>query len=145
MKKLVIIHGPNLNLLGERQPEIYGSQTLSQLNEEISSYARELGLTAECHQSNSESDIIELLHKYRKGVTGIIINPGGYSHTSVSILDAILAVEVPVVEVHLSNLYKRDEFRHKSITAPGAIGVISGFGKQSYLLAVKFLADNLKG
>jgi 3-dehydroquinate dehydratase-2 len=140
MKKIVVIHGPNLNLLGQREPEIYGDQTLNQLNREIESEAQRLDLTITCHQSNSESEIIELLQGCRSGIAGIIINPAGFSHTSVAILDALLTLDVPVVEVHLSNIFAREPFRHKSITAAGAVGVISGFGSYAYLLALQYLA-----
>lgn len=141
MRKVVVIHGPNLNMLGQREPEIYGSETLEQLNAAIEAEAEPLGLTVACHQSNSEAKIIELLQGYRQGIAGVIINPGGYSHTSVAILDALLALEVPAVEVHLSNIFCREEFRQNSITASGVIGVISGLGKYSYLLALRFLAE----
>jgi 3-dehydroquinate dehydratase-2 len=144
MKKIVIINGPNLDLLGERQPEIYGKMTLAQINKEIKKFASGLGFSTEFHQSNSEGEIIKVLHKYRKGAAGIIINAAGYSHTSVAILDALLALEVPAVEVHLSNIYRREEFRQKSITAQGTVGIISGFGKIGYLMAVGYLAGLYK-
>lgn len=141
MKQIVVINGPNLDLLGERQPEIYGTMTLDKLNQEIETYSRQLGQEVICYQTNSEAEIIALIHKHRRDITGIVINPAGLGHTSVAILDALLAAEVPVVEVHLSNLHKREEFRQKSITAKGAIGIISGFGKWSYLLAIRYLAE----
>lgn len=140
MKKIMVIHGPNLNALGMRQPEIYGSQTLEQINAQIETEARDLGCRVVCHQANSEGAIIDLIQSCVGEIAGIIINPGGYSHTSVAILDALLAVKIPTVEVHLSNLYRRDEFRQAMITAQGAIGVIGGFGAQSYLLALRYLA-----
>jgi 3-dehydroquinate dehydratase-2 len=144
MKQIVVINGPNLDLLGERQPEIYGSLTLGELNREIERRARELGLGVICHQSNSESEIIGWLHQYRTGIAGIVLNPAGLSHTSVAILDALLMIEAPIVEVHLSNIHKREEFRRQSITAAGAVGVISGFGKWSYLMAIEYLASVLQ-
>jgi 3-dehydroquinate dehydratase-2 len=115
MKKIMVIHGPNLNSLGQRQPDIYGKQTLEQINDLIQS------LTGD--------------------VSGVVINPGGYAHSSVAILDALLASKTPAVEVHLSNLHRREEFRQTMITARGAIGVITGFGPQSYLLALHYLAN----
>ena len=144
MKKIVVIHGPNLNLIGQRQPEIYGKDSLKDIDGEIKALGRQHGFTVTCYQSNIEGEIISLLQKNRKGVAGVVLNPGSYSHTSIGILDALLAMEVPVVEVHLSNIYSREEFRQKSVTARGARGIISGFGKQSYLLAVKYLIDLYK-
>jgi len=141
MKHIIVIHGPNLDLLGERQPEIYGTQTLDELNREIISYGKSLDCEVSCFQSNSESEIIDRLHTFRNDAAGIIINPAGFCHTSVAILDALLAVTVPVVEVHLSNLYKREDFRRTSLTARGALGIISGLGKYGYLLAVKYISD----
>ncbi len=142
MKNIVVIHGPNLNLLGQREPEIYGSQTLEQINKEIADYARRLNLTVEFHQFNTEGEFVELIHSFLGKDVGVIMNPGGYAHTSVAILDALLATKVKAVEVHLSNVYRREEFRHTMITARGAVGVISGFGVWSYLLAVQYLANN---
>ena len=142
MKKIMVIHGPNLNALGQRQPEIYGNQTLEQINVQIEAEARHLGCRVESHQANSEGAIIDLIQGCSSDTDGIIINPAGYSHTSVAILDALLASKIPTVEVHLSNLYRRDEFRQTMITARGAIGVISGFGAQSYLLALRYLANS---
>jgi 3-dehydroquinate dehydratase-2 len=141
MKKIMVIHGPNLNMLGQRQPEIYGTQTLEQINVQIEAEARRLDCRVEIHQANSEGAIIDLIQSCASDAAGIVINPGGYSHTSVAILDALLASKIPAVEVHLSNLFSRDEFRQAMITARGAIGVISGFGVQSYLLALQYLAN----
>lgn len=142
MKRIMVIHGPNLNALGQRQPEIYGSQTLEQINAQIEAEATHLGCRVGSHQANSEGAIIDLIQSCGGDIAGIIINPGGYSHTSVAILDALLTVKIPIVEVHLSNLCRRDEFRQTMITARGAIGVISGFGVQSYLLALRYLANS---
>ncbi|MCK4858360.1 MAG: type II 3-dehydroquinate dehydratase [candidate division Zixibacteria bacterium] len=144
MKKIVVIHGPNLNLLGEREPEVYGHTTLSEINHEIETFAGKFGFTVSCHQSNSEGEIIDLLQANRTDIAGIIINAGGFSHTSVAILDALLAAEVPVVEVHLSNLSRREEFRQRSITARGAVGLISGLGWRGYLLAAQYLIDSFQ-
>ncbi|TFH55483.1 MAG: type II 3-dehydroquinate dehydratase [Candidatus Zixiibacteriota bacterium] len=141
MKKIMVIHGPNLNSLGQRQPEIYGNQTLEQINDQIDAEARRLDCRVEIHQTNTEGAIVDLIQSFDRDVSGIIINPGGYSHTSVTILDALLASKIPTVEVHLSNLCRREEFRQTMITARGAIGVISGFGAQSYLLALQYLAN----
>jgi 3-dehydroquinate dehydratase II len=142
MKKIMIIHGPNLNSLGQRQPEIYGNQTLEEINARIEKEARRLDCQVEIHQVNSEGAIVDLIQSPGRDINGIVINPGGYSHTSVAILDALLASTIPAVEVHLSNLYRREEFRQTMITARGAIGVISGFEAQSYLLALQYLASS---
>ncbi|MFH2055765.1 MAG: type II 3-dehydroquinate dehydratase [bacterium] len=143
MKTILVIHGPNLNLLGEREPEIYGHDTLAEINRELEAAAAELGWQTDCRQSNSETEIVSWLQEERRKVAGVILNPAGLSHTSVVLLDAILACQLPVVEVHLSNLYKREEFRQRSLTARGAVGVISGLGKQGYLLALRYLVDSL--
>lgn len=145
MKKIIIINGPNLNLLGEREPEIYGSTTLPQLEAELKKFGKSLGYAVECFQFNSEGDIINCLQKHRKGVAGIVMNPAGYSHTSVVILDAILACSVPVVEVHISNIYKREDFRQKSLTARGCVGLISGLGISGYKMAIQHIANTAKG
>jgi len=141
MKKIMVIHGPNLNSLGRRQPEIYGNQTLAQINDQIEAEAQRLDCQVEIYQANSEGAIVDLIQSFGREVSGIVINPGGYAHTSVAILDALLASKLPTVEVHLSNLYRREDFRQAMITAQGAIGVISGFGPQSYLLALQYLAN----
>ncbi|MCK4655605.1 MAG: type II 3-dehydroquinate dehydratase [candidate division Zixibacteria bacterium] len=139
MKKVMIINGPNLNLLGTREPEVYGSDTLDQINESMKEAAIGLDLELSFYQSDIEGEIIELLHKAGRERDAVIINPAGYSHTSVAILDALKSISIPAVEVHLSNIYKREEFRQKSLTASGAWGLISGFGKLSYILALKAL------
>jgi len=143
LKKILVIHGPNLNLLGEREPEIYGHDTLDDINAALTNAAAELGVEIDCRQSNSESEIIEWLQAERKNVAGLIINPAGFSHTSVVLLDTLLACQIPTVEVHLSNLYKREEFRQKSLTARAAVGIISGLGKQGYLLALRYLVESI--
>ncbi len=145
MKKIIVINGPNLNLLGERQPEVYGKTTLPELESRLKEFGKELGYQVECFQFNSEGEIINCLQKYRKGVAGIVLNPAGYSHTSIVILDALLAVEVPAVEVHISNIYKREEFRRKSITAAGCAGLISGLGIAGYELAIQYIVNTAKG
>ena len=145
MKKIIVINGPNLNLLGEREPEIYGSTTLPQLETELKKFGKSLGHAVECYQFNSEGEIIACLQRFRKGVAGIVINPAGYSHTSIVILDAILACAVPVFEVHISNIYKREDFRQKSLTARGCAGLISGLGVSGYKLAIQHIANTAKG
>ena len=137
MKKIIVINGPNLNLLGERQPEVYGKTTLPELERRLKKFGKSLGYQVRC--------FIDCIQKYRKGVAGIVMNPAGYSHTSIVILDALLAVEVPVVEVHISNIYKREEFRRKSITAAGCAGLISGLGITGYELAIQYIASTAKG
>lgn len=139
MKKILIINGPNLNLLGTREPDVYGSESfesyLLTLNQQFA------GLALEYYQSNIEGEIINTIHGARGNFDAIVINAGGYSHTSVAIADAIAAVGVPTVEVHISNVYAREEFRHTLLLAPKCIGVISGFGLRSYELALRFLSE----
>ena len=134
---IIVIHGPNLNLLGTREPDLYGSLTYDQLNEDIKQYGNQLNLTVMCHHYNSESDIINKIQKSPSSYSGIVINAAAYTHTSVAIRDAILSISIPVVEVHLSNIYKRESFRHHSMIADVCVGQISGFGKYSYLLALQ--------
>jgi 3-dehydroquinate dehydratase-2 len=137
----MIINGPNLDLLGSREPEIYGSLTLEDINKGLESTANQLGMELIFHQSNLEGRIVELLHEAGQHCRGVVINPGGYSHTSVAILDAIKSISIPVVEVHLSNLHKREKFRRRSLTASGAAGIISGFGQLGYHLALRALSE----
>ncbi|MBR6045877.1 MAG: type II 3-dehydroquinate dehydratase [Ruminococcus sp.] len=139
MKKILVIHGPNLNLLGEREPGVYGTDTFDSINSEITELALGEGIYCEIFQSNHEGEIIDQLHLARKSFDGVIINAGAYTHYSYAIRDAIAAIKIPVVEVHLSNIHARDEFRHTSVIAPVCVGQIAGFGKQSYFLAVKAL------
>ena len=136
--KIMTIHGPNLNLLGQREPEVYGGKTLEMINLEIIQRGKTLNLATTCYQSNHEGEIIDWLHKAgSQGFSGIIINPAAFTHTSVAIRDAIAAIEIPVIEVHLSNISARDEFRQKSLTAAVCKGSISGFGSASYLVALE--------
>ena len=135
MKKILVIHGPNLNLLGEREQEIYGGETLESINNQLVDLAQKHHIQLEVLQSNHEGDIVDKIGgAKRDGMSAILINPAAYTHTSVSIPDAIAAIDVPAVEVHLSNIYAREEFRHKSLIAPVASGQVSGFGVNSYLL-----------
>jgi 3-dehydroquinate dehydratase, type II len=135
-KQIAIIHGPNLNLLGEREPSVYGSESFADINAEIVSRAKNAGLTAEIFQSNSEGGIIDFIQSVRNTANGIIINAGAYTHYSIAIRDALAGLKIPVIEVHCSNVCAREKFRHKSVLSPVVAGVIAGFGKKSYTLAV---------
>jgi 3-dehydroquinate dehydratase II len=138
--KVLVLHGPNLNLLGEREPDIYGDMTLKEIDRRIEERARELGLEVRCRQSNLEGELIVLIQDARSWAGAIVINPGGYSHTSVAIRDAIAAVPIPTIEVHLSNPAAREEFRHADIVATACMGLIAGFGWRSYLMALDAVA-----
>ncbi len=140
MLKVLVIHGPNLNLLGEREPDVYGKVTLDEINTKMSALAKELQLELEFFQSNHEGEIVEKIGQSRNSSKALIINPAAYTHTSIAIRDAIAASGLPAVEVHLSNVYGREEFRHKSLIAPVCKGQIAGFGMNSYLLAVRAVA-----
>lgn len=142
--KLLIINGPNLNMLGAREPEKYGFTTLLDIEKELYAYSFELGVDIETFQNNCEGAIIDKIQQAAGNFDGILINAGGYTHTSVSIRDAISAVNLPTVEVHMTNIHAREEFRHQSLTAPVCIGQISGFGKESYKLGLKALCDYVK-
>ena len=144
MKKVLVIHGPNLNLLGTREPEIYGKMTLKDINHQLIQAGKELGLEVTAIQTNLEGEIINQLHQAIPTQDGVIINPAGYTHTSVAIRDAIAAIDLPVIEVHLSNVYSREEFRHKSLLAPVCVGKIVGFGWRSYLLGLQAMSYILK-
>ena len=143
--KILIIHGPNLNMLGKREPEIYGATTLGEINTALSTKAKELGAEVPFFQSNSEGEIVSSIQDSMSEFDGIVINPGAYTHTSVAIRDAILSSGLPVVEVHISNIYKREDFRQKSFISGVALGVISGFGVNSYMLGLSGLIDHLSG
>ena len=131
-KKILVLHGPNLNLLGKREKNIYGKVSLDKINAELKKAAKELNIDLEIKQSNIEGELVNFIQKASKNSTkGILINPAAYTHTSVAIRDAILATKIPTVEVHVSNIYSREEFRHKSLTAPACVGQICGFGKES--------------
>ena len=139
MKKIIVIHGPNLNLLGEREPGVYGSESYESINNEIIEHAISKQFHCEIFQSNHEGEIIDTLHLARKSFDGVVINAGAYTHYSYAIRDAIAAIKIPVIEVHMSNINARDEFRAKSVIAPVCKGSICGFGKNSYILAVDSL------
>lgn len=137
IKPIFLLNGPNLNLLGKRQPEIYGRETLADVEEACAALADVIGLTVRCHQSNWEGQIIDWIHQARDDAAGIIINPGAFTHTSVAILDALNAFDGPVLEVHISNVHRRESFRHHSYVSLRADGVIAGFGTEGYLLALR--------
>jgi 3-dehydroquinate dehydratase II len=141
-RRVVVVHGPNLNLLGRREPEIYGTRSLDDLNRTVEAKAKALGLEVTCFQSNSEGAIIDFLQQQGPGSAGIIINPGALSHYSLAVYDCLQALALPVVEVHLSNIHAREEFRSRSVTARAAKGVITGLGFTGYELALEFLATN---
>lgn len=137
MVKILVIHGPNLDLLGRRQPEIYGRFTLDEINQKLKKSAQKENVEIEFFQSNHEGEIVDVIGRAKNNFNAILINPAAYTHTSVAIRDAIGAVELPCVEVHLSNIYAREEFRHTSLIAPVAAGQIAGFGIDSYLLGLQ--------
>jgi 3-dehydroquinate dehydratase-2 len=139
--KILILHGPNLNLLGSREPEIYGSMTLEDINNKLSDLSREFGAEINCKQSNYEGALIDALHDARTWADGVIFNPGGYTHTSIALRDAISSIEIPVIEVHLSNVYAREAFRHVSMISAVCKGKIVGLGWRSYLLALQALIE----
>jgi 3-dehydroquinate dehydratase II len=142
--KLLVIHGPNLNLLGRREPDIYGNMTLDEINKKIIAYAKEKIIDIETIQTNKEDMIIDQLHNAENNFDGIILNPGGYTHTSIAIRDAVSASALPIVEVHLSNIFAREEFRSRSVISSVTYGLICGFGMDSYLLGIEALLLKLK-
>jgi 3-dehydroquinate dehydratase-2 len=140
---VLVIHGPNLNLLGAREPSLYGRMTLAEVNRQLETLAADLGITVETFQSNSEGKLVDRIQAARGAADAIIVNAGAYTHTSVAIRDALLAAELPVIEVHLSNTYKREVFRHRSLIADIAAGQVVGFGADSYLLGLRAAAGLL--
>lgn len=140
MKKVLIINGPNLNLLGTREPEIYGKTTLKDIETELKNKAEKLNVEIECFQSNHEGEIVDKICGAKGKFDAVIINPAAYTHTSVAIRDAFAAVDIPAIEVHISNVYSREEFRHNSLIAPVVIGQIAGLGIQGYLLALEYFS-----
>ncbi len=144
MIKILVLHGPNLNLLGMREPGIYGSVTLAEINQKLQTAATSLGAEVTCLQANSEGALVDAIHSAWGTQRGLLINAGAYTHTSIAIRDAIAAVNIPTVEVHLSNIYRREQFRHHSYIAPIAIGQISGFGAESYYLGLQALVHHLQ-
>ena len=145
MPHVLILNGPNLNLLGTRQPEVYGPETLADVEAACTALAATLGLKVACQQSNHEGALVDAVQAARASAQGIIINPGAYSHTSVAILDALNAFDGPVLEVHISNIHRREAFRHHSFVSARAEGVIAGFGTEGYLLALRRMATLLGG
>lgn len=142
--KILILHGPNLNLLGAREPEVYGSMTLDDINEKMIALGKELGAEVKCLQSNHEGALIDALHDSRMWADGVVFNPGGFTHTSVALRDAISAIVIPVIEAHLSNVYVREEFRHVSLVSAVCKGKVTGFGWRSYELGLRGLVDIIK-
>ncbi|MBW2569328.1 MAG: type II 3-dehydroquinate dehydratase [Deltaproteobacteria bacterium] len=140
IQKIMVIHGPNLNMLGKREPDIYGKDTLEAINSKLEKLGKKLGIDVDTFQSNYEGAIVEKVHEIPGKYKGLIINPAAYTHTSIAIRDALLLLDIPVIEVHLSNIYKRESFRHKSMVADVATAQISGFGVQGYMMALEAAA-----
>ena len=142
-KRVLVLNGPNLNLLGKRQPDIYGRLTLEQINKKVQALAKELGVEVDCRQSNSEGELVTWIQEAPRRYSVIVINPAAYTHSSVALRDAITAAGLPTVEVHISNIYKREDFRKHSYIAGAAVGQITGFGVQSYLLGLRAAVEQL--
>ena len=144
IKKILIINGPNLNLLGEREESKYGKVTLEKVKKNCETHAKSIGFEIKFHQSNIEGEIVTMIQNTKDSYDGIIINAAGYTHTSVAILDALLAVKLPVIEVHITNIYNREEFRSKSLISKAAKGIICGFGINGYIMALDSMKEQLK-
>ncbi|MCH5200317.1 MAG: type II 3-dehydroquinate dehydratase [Oscillospiraceae bacterium] len=142
--KILVLNGPNLNLLGVREPGVYGNESLEIIEDELKNEAVKLGIELDCYQSNHEGKLIDELHRAMTEADGVILNAGALTHYSYSLRDAISAIKIPVVEVHMSNIHAREEFRHTSVIAPVCAGSIAGFGKNSYILALKALNDIIR-
>ena len=142
--RILVIHGPNLNMLGKREPEIYGASTLDEIDKSLEKRGEELGIIIETFQSNHEGAIVEKIQKAHGCFNGILINPAAYTHTSVAIRDALLLFDMPLIEVHLSNIYKREKFRHKSMISDIATAQLAGFGARGYIMALEAIAVMLK-
>ena len=143
--RVAAVHGPNLNLLGRREPEVYGRHTLADVDAALVAEAQALGATVECHQSNHEGELVDIIQQAAGRVDGFVVNAGAYTHTSIALRDALAAVARPYVEVHISNVFARERFRHRSYLAGNAVGVISGFGVGSYTLGLRALVEHLRG
>ncbi|MDO1581884.1 type II 3-dehydroquinate dehydratase [Rhizobium oryzicola] len=139
-KTIFVLNGPNLNMLGKREPGIYGGKTLKNIEADCIAAGDRLGFTVDCRQSNHEGSLVDYLHEADDKAVGVVINPGAYGHTSIALHDAIRAISVPVIEVHISNIHAREEFRHKSMIAPAAKGMICGLGPHGYILAIEALS-----
>ena len=140
-KRILVLHGPNLNMLGKREPEVYGALTLEQLNAELAAQAAKLGVAVECRQTNHDGVLVDMIQAADGAYDCIIINPAAFTHYSIAVRDALAAISTPAIEVHLSNIYRREEFRHHSVTAPVTVGQIAGFGSQGYILALYAAVD----
>ena len=144
MLRILVLHGPNLNLLGTREPEMYGSITLKEINEALVALGKELGVSVEARQSNVEGELVTWIQQASSQFEGLVFNPAAYTHTSIALRDAVTAVDLPMVEVHLSNIHSRESFRRRSYLASVAVGQISGFGLQSYVLGLRAIVDDLQ-
>ncbi len=143
MTAILVLHGPNLNLLGTREPKVYGSMMLAEIDEKLVEIGKSRGVEVRTFQSNHEGALIDALHDARKWASGVVFNPGGYTHTSIALRDAISAIGIPVVEVHISNVYNRESFRQSSLLSPVCLGKVTGFGWRSYVLGMRGLIEHI--